>query len=96
MTQQNNSLETISEEPALRLNVDIGKLKVAIEKAATEDSYVNEFLYTIPEYTREIIQQFLYIREHCRRNDLPLYRPVDIADALISGDIKIQTLLPIT
>ena len=96
MTHTNNSIETITEEPALRLNVDIGKLKVAIEKAATEDSFVNEFLYTIPEYTREIIQQFLYIREHCRQNHLPLYRPVDIADALISGDIKIQTLLPIT
>jgi hypothetical protein len=90
MAQQNNSTEIIKDE-YLRLNVDIGRHKVAIEKAATEDSYTNEVLYTIPEYTREIILQFLYIREYCRQNDLPLYRPVDIADAIISGDITINT-----
>lgn len=88
MNEQNSSVETPKEE-YLRLNVDIGRHKIAIEKAATEDSYINEFLYTIPEYTREIIYQFLCIREYCRQSGLPLYRPVDIADAIISGDIRI-------
>jgi hypothetical protein len=91
MEHKNNSIETITDEPYVRHNVDIGIHKAAIEKAAVEDSMANGFLYTIPDYTREIIQQFLYIREYCRQNDLPLYRPVDIADAIISGDIIITT-----
>jgi len=51
---------------------------------------LHDRLTTIPDYTRDIIQQFLYIREYCRQNDLPLWRPVDIADAIISGDITIN------
>lgn len=86
MSEQNNS-NTIA-RPDLRRNVDVGIHLMGLEKAAVEDSYTNEFLYTIPEYTREIIQQFLYIREYCRQNSLPLYRPVDIADAIIAGDIR--------
>jgi hypothetical protein len=49
-------------------------------------------LYTIPEYVREIIAQFLRIRNWQRENDMPLLLPEDIASALISGDITIHTL----
>jgi hypothetical protein len=72
--------------------VDLGTLVPAIEKAATEDGYVNGILYSFPEYVREILNQFLYIREHCRQEGLPLYRPVDIADAIITGDITINSI----
>lgn len=72
-----------------RHNVDVGIHVIEIERAAVEDTMANGRLITIPDYTREIIQQFLYIREYCRKNDLPLYRPVDIADAIIAGEITI-------
>jgi len=81
MSDQNNSIDR-----AERRNIPIENI-IAIEKAATEDSYINGILYTVPEYTREIVKQFLHIREHCRLQGLPLYRPVDVADAIISGDI---------
>ena len=87
METQNSS--QVAQEPK-RHNVDVGIHVDAIERAAVEDTLANDRLTTIPDYTRDIIQQFLYIREYCRQNDLPLWRPVDIADAIISGDITIN------
>lgn len=96
MNNQNSSTTATTIEPTatepLRRNVDIGIHLVEIERAGVEDTLANKRLLTIPDYTRDIIQQFLYIREYCRQNDLPLWRPVDIADAIISGDITINPL----
>lgn len=86
-----NSSQVTATDPR-RHNVDVGIHVVEIERAAVEDTIANDRLTTIPDYTRDIIQQFLYIREYCRRNDLPLWRPVDIADAIISGDITINPI----
>ena len=91
MADQKSSTE-INEGVGFRHNVDIGMFYASLEKAAIEDSAADGVLYNIPNYTRKIIENFLFIREHCRQSDLPLYRPVDIADALISGDITINPL----
>ena len=91
MKGENSSIAAPAATPKRNI-IDITEVHAGVEKAAIEDSAINGFLYTIPEYTREIVQQFLYIREHCRQNDLPLYRPVDIADAIITGDITINPI----
>jgi hypothetical protein len=89
MNNTNSSVETlIVDTPNLRRNVDIGVYIPLLEKAATEDSYLRGELYTIPEFTREIIDQFLRIRDYCRTHDLPLYRPSDVTDMIITGEYK--------
>ena len=94
MAKENSSIETTTTEEGipLRRNVDIGIFLADLEKAASEDTYYEARLYTIPEYVREIIAQFLKIRNWQRENDMPLLLPEDISAALISGDITIHTL----
>ena len=79
----------VAQEPK-RHNVDVVIHVDAIERAAVEDTLANDRLTTIPDYTRDIIAQFLYSRKYCRRNGLPLWRPVGIAYDIISGDITIN------
>lgn len=89
MSKDNSSIDTTTDLP-LRRNVDIGSHLPDLEKAASEDTYVEGRLYTIPEYTREIISEFLRLRNFQREHDLPLLRPSDISTAIITGDITIH------
>lgn len=77
--------EILSENP-VRRNVDITECLYGIEKAAIQDSQVEGKLYNVSEYTREVLRQFLRLRDYCITHDLPLYRPEDVTDMIISGD----------
>jgi len=82
MNEKISSPETTTDIP-LRRNVDIGPHLPDLEKAATEDSFKVARLYTIPEFTREIIEQFVRIRDHHRSHGLPLLTPAEVADIII-------------
>jgi hypothetical protein len=90
MNDQNNSTDTTTDIP-LRRNVDIGPHLADLEKAATEDSFKEGKLYTIPEFVREILEQFVTLRNFQREHDMPLMRPSDITTAFVVGDITINT-----
>jgi hypothetical protein len=85
-----SSTETTNDIP-LRRNVDIGPHLPDLEKAATEDSFKEGKLYTIPEFVREILEQFVTLRNFQREHDMPLMRPSDITTAFLCGDIIINT-----
>jgi hypothetical protein len=77
--------EIISENP-VRRNVDITECLIGLEKAAIADSQIEGRLYNVAEYTREVLRQFLRLREYCIRHDMPLYRPEDVTNMIINGE----------
>lgn len=79
--------EILSENPTRR-NVDITDCLPGIEKAAIADSQIEGRLYGVAEYTRVVLRQFLRLREYCITHGLPLYRPEDVTDMIITGDFK--------
>ena len=89
MNEKISSPETTTDIP-LRRNVDIGPHLPDLEKAATEDSFKIGFLYTIPEFTREIIGQFVRIRDYHRSHGLPLLTPAEVADNFINKTTNSQ------
>ena len=89
MNEKISSPETITDIP-LRRNVDIGPHLPDLEKAASEDSYIRGSLYTIPEFTREIIGQFVRIRDYHRSHGLPLLTPAEVADNFINKTTNSQ------
>lgn len=79
-----NMSETITVETPTRRNVDIREYLIPIEKAAIEDAVVSGSLTNVAEYTREILSQFIRIRDYHRAQGLPLLTPAQIAESMIS------------
>lgn len=79
-----NSIVKMSPTPTRR-NVDLGDLLPYLERAAIEDTTSQTRLYTIPTYIREIISQFLRVRDHQRSHGMPLMTATDIADQIIKS-----------
>ena len=77
--------EILSENPTRR-TVDIRECLLPIEKAAIQDSQIEGKLYNVSEYTREVLRQFLRLREYCIKHEMPLYRPKDVTDMIINGE----------
>lgn len=77
--------EILSENPTRR-TVDIRECLIPLEKAAIQDSQVEGKLYNVSEYTREVLRQFIRLREYCITHEMPLYRPEDVTDMIINGD----------
>jgi hypothetical protein len=84
-------MDKIIETPVIRRNIDITEVLSAIEQAAIADSHNEGKLWQVAEYTREVLRQFLRVREYCIANDLPLYSPKDVADMMITGEYKRKT-----
>lgn len=80
-----NMSETITVETPTRRNVDIREYLIPIEKAAIEDAVVSGSLTNVAEYTREILSQFIRIRDYHRTHRLPLLTPAEVADIIISS-----------
>jgi hypothetical protein len=79
-------MSTVLSENPTRRNVDITDCLHGIEKAAIQDSQVEGKLYQVSEYTREVLRQFLRLREYCIKHEMPLYRPKDVTDMIINGE----------
>jgi hypothetical protein len=71
----------------IRYNVDVLAHKDELESAAIEDSVATGQLYSIANYTREILAQFVAIRRYQRDNGLPLSTPAEIADMMINSSL---------
>lgn len=84
---ENSSVLPLVENPTRR-NVDISIWLADLEQAAIEDTAVDGKLYNLAEYTREVLAQFCRLRDYCRSNSLPLYRPADITNMIITGEYK--------
>lgn len=72
-------------ETPTRRSVDIREYLPSIERAAIEDAVTTGSLTNVAEFTREILSQFVRIRDYHRCNGLPLLTPAEIADRIIAA-----------
>jgi hypothetical protein len=80
MSKPNNST-------TYRRNIDISQHIDEITACAIEDSAKTGNLYTVQEYTREIMSAFCKIRRHQRELQLQLQTPTQIAETIISTEM---------